>query len=79
MYDAIMRVARDKGVTPLQVHHVMTAEEAFPFISGGRSLAFLTRSGALRIALGALTMRPLMEESLFLKPILRLAPIQSQS
>ena len=67
LYDAIMRVADEKHVIPSQVHHVMTAEEAFAFISHGRCLAFLTKSGALRIARGTLTLRPLAEESLSLK------------
>jgi DNA-binding transcriptional LysR family regulator len=67
LYDAIMRVAHEKRVTPSQIHHVMTAEEAFPFIAHGRCLAFLTKSGALRIARESMTVRPLMEESLLLK------------
>jgi hypothetical protein len=62
-----MRVAQEKRVIPSQVHHVMTAEEAFPFIAEGRCLAFLTQFGALRIARGAITVRPLMEEDLLLK------------
>ena len=67
LYDSIMRVAQEKRVTPAQIHHVMTAEEAFSFIAQDRCLAFLTKSGALRIARGALTIRPLMEEALLLK------------
>jgi len=67
LYDAIMRLAHEKRVTPSQIHHVMTAEEAFPLIAHGRCLAFLTKLGALRIARGAMTVRPLMEEALLLK------------
>jgi DNA-binding transcriptional LysR family regulator len=67
VYDAIMRVARSKGVTPAQVHHVMTAEEAFPLLIQGSSVAFLTKSGALRIARDRITLRPLAEEALTLK------------
>ena len=67
LYDAIIRAAREMRVTPAQIHHVMTAEEAFPFIARGRCLAFLTRSGALRIARETMTIRPLMEESLLLR------------
>ena len=62
--DKILRVAQEKRVKPSQIHHVMTAEEAFPFIAHGRFLAFLTKSGALRIARDSVTIRPLMEESL---------------
>jgi DNA-binding transcriptional LysR family regulator len=67
LYDEIIRVAQERRVTPAQIHHVMTAEEAFPFIARGRCLAFLTKSGALRIARETMTVRPLMEESLLLK------------
>jgi len=67
LYDSIMRAAQLRHVTPAQIHHVMAAEEAFPFISQGRCVAFLTKSGALRIGRGAITVRPLMEEALTLK------------
>jgi hypothetical protein len=67
LYDAILRVAHEKHVAPSHIHHVMTAEEAFPFIAHGGCLAFLTKSGALRIGHGTMTIRPLMEESLLLK------------
>ena len=67
LYDAIIRVAQERRVSPAQIHHVMTAEEAFPFIAHDRCLAFLTKSGALRIARETMTVRPLMEESLLLR------------
>lgn len=67
MYDSIMIGAQKSHVTPAQIHHVMTAEEAFPYISQGGCVAFLTKSGALRLANGHITMRPLTEESLVLK------------
>lgn len=67
LYDAIIRVAQERRVTPAQIHHVMTAEEAFPFIAHGRCVAFLTKSGALRIARETMTVRPLVEESLLLR------------
>ena len=67
LYDSIMRQAQESHVTPAQIHHVMTPEESFPFISEGHSVAFLTKSGALRMANGHITLRPLTEESLVLK------------
>ncbi len=67
MYDSIMRQAQKSHVTPAQIHHVMTAEEAFPFISQGQGVAFLGKSGALRLANGSITIRPLMEEALLLR------------
>ena len=67
MYDSIMRQAQESHVTPTQIHHVMTAEEAFPFISQGNCVAFLGKSGALRLANGSITIRPLIEEALLLR------------
>jgi len=67
LYDSIMRQAQESHVTPAQIHHVMTAEEAFPYISQGHCVAFLAKSGALRLANGSITIRPLMEENLVLK------------
>jgi len=67
LYDSIMLQAQESHVTPAQIHHVMTAEEAYPFISHGECVAFLGKSGALRIANGHITMRPLMDEALVLK------------
>jgi DNA-binding transcriptional LysR family regulator len=48
LYDSILRAADARQIVPAKMHHVMTAEEAFPFISQG-ALAFLTKSGALRL------------------------------
>ena len=67
LYDSVLRVAEEKHVTPREIHHVMTAEEAFPFVAQGRCVALLTKSGALRIARGVMTIRPLMEEALMLR------------
>ena len=67
LYDSILRTAHSKGVMPAQIHHVMTAEEAFPFLTHGRAMAFLPKSGALRIARDRITLRPLAEDALLLK------------
>ena len=67
MYDLIMRQTQESNVTPTQIHHVLIAEEAFQFISQGHGVAFLAKSGALRLADGSITIRPLMEEALLLR------------
>jgi len=67
LYDSIFRAAHSKGVMPTQIHHVMTAEDAYPFLTQGRSMAFLPKSGALRIARDRITLRPLAEDTLLLK------------
>ena len=72
LYDSILRTADSRQIVPTKVHHVMTAEEAFPFITQG-AVAFLTKSGALRLtktnskrfACGV-SIRPLQESTLSL-------------
>lgn len=64
MYDAIMSEAKKAGIAPSQLHHVTGAEEAVPLILEHGGLAFLTRTGAWRIARDGITMRPLAEENL---------------
>jgi len=64
MYDAVMSEARKAGVTASELHHVTGAEEAVPLILECGGLAFLTRTGAWRIARDGITMRPLAEEKL---------------
>ena len=65
-YDAIQREASKTGVGSSELHHVMGAEEAVPLILEHSGLAFLTRTGAWRIARDGITMRPLAEENLCL-------------
>jgi DNA-binding transcriptional LysR family regulator len=67
LHDSVMRQAHVNHVIPAQIHHVMTAEEAFSFVSEGHCVAFLNKSGALRLANGQITMRPLAEDSLLLR------------
>lgn len=64
MYNAIMSEAKKAVVAPSELHHVTSAEEAIPLILERGGLAFLTRTGAWRIAREGITMRPLAEENL---------------
>lgn len=64
MYDAIMGEARKANVAASELHHVTSAEEAIPLILEFGGLAFLTRTGAWRVARDGITMRPLAEENL---------------
>lgn len=64
MYDAIMSEAKKASVVTSELHHVTGAEEAVPLILECGGLAFLTRTGAWRIAREGVTMRPLAEENL---------------
>lgn len=62
--DMIQVRTSEAGVHAASQHHVTTAEEAVPLILAHEGLAFLTRTGAWRIARDGITMRPLSEESL---------------
>jgi DNA-binding transcriptional LysR family regulator len=64
LYDLIHHLASDKDVRISDIHHVMSAEEASELIWEHKGLAFLTRTGAWRIARDGITMRPLAEERL---------------
>jgi DNA-binding transcriptional LysR family regulator len=70
LYDTILSLAEMRGVTPTRIGHVVMPEESFPFLSDGSSIAFLVKSGALRMARDGITIRPLVEESLLLKTYL---------
>jgi hypothetical protein len=45
-------------------------EDAYPFIADGGALAFVVKSGAIRIARDGITVRPLAEDSLILRTYL---------
>ncbi len=70
VYDAVMQLAHERKVRPAKMHHVMIPEEAFPLISAGECVAFVVKSGALRIARDGVTVRPLAEDALRLKTYL---------
>jgi len=63
-YDSLQRAAAADGAVPLDTQHVTTAEEAAPLIVDRQGLAFLTRTGAWRIARDGITMRPLADDRL---------------
>lgn len=64
MYGMVMAEASKAGVHASNLHHVTSAEEAVPLILEYRALAFLSRTGAWRIARDGITMRPLADECL---------------
>lgn len=70
VYDAVIELAEKRKVRPARIHHVMMPEEAFPLISANSCVAFVVKSGALRIAREGVTVRPLAEDSLLLKTYL---------
>ena len=64
LYDTIQHEASKAGVGCSELHHMTTAEEAIPLILEHGGLAFLTRTGAWRVARDGITMRPLVEENI---------------
>lgn len=69
VYDAVTKLAEERKVTPARIIHVVIPEEAFPYIVDG-ALAFVMKSGALRIARNGVTVRPLDEDALTVKTYL---------
>jgi DNA-binding transcriptional LysR family regulator len=64
LYELIQRATSEKGIVASDAHYVMTAEEASELVLNHKGIAFLTRTGAWRIARDEITMRPLVEERL---------------
>jgi DNA-binding transcriptional LysR family regulator len=70
LYDAIMKLAESRKITPAKIHHITAPEEAFPFVADSSCLAFFVKAGALVMARNGITVRPLAEKTLFLKTYL---------
>lgn len=70
VYDSVLRLAGERKVAPARIQHVVVPEDAYPFIADENAVAFLVKSGALRIARDGVTVRPLAEETLTLKTYL---------
>ncbi len=70
VYDKVMRLANERKITPAKLHHIVVPEDAYPFIVDDESVAFVVKSGAIRIARDGVTVRPLAEDALMLKTYL---------
>jgi DNA-binding transcriptional LysR family regulator len=70
LYDLIARRALDAGIGPREKHHVTTAEQAAQLVHSTGGVAFLTRTGAWRVAVDGLTVRPLSEPDLYVRTVL---------
>jgi DNA-binding transcriptional LysR family regulator len=70
VYDSVLQLAGERKVRPSKIQHAVIPEEAFPLIANGTCIAFVVKSGALRVARNGVTVRPLMESSLMLKTYL---------
>lgn len=70
VYDAVMQLAQLRKVLPAHVQHIVVPEDSYPFIADGKGVAFVVKSGAIRIARDGITVRPLVEDSLMLRTYL---------
>ncbi len=61
LYDTLESNAAENNIRFSEVHHVLAPEEAFHYVMDREGLAILTKTGALQIARGGLTMRPLSD------------------
>jgi DNA-binding transcriptional LysR family regulator len=70
VYDTVMRLAEERKIAPASVEHIVVPEDAFSTVVDGGGVAFVVKSGAIRIARDGITVRPLAEETLMLKTYL---------
>ncbi|MGF7183210.1 LysR family transcriptional regulator [Tunturiibacter psychrotolerans] len=70
LYETFMSRAKQESVSPLEIHHITTAEESAHFLAHHDGVAFLTHDGAWRIARNGLAMRPLIDDELRLRTAL---------
>lgn len=70
LYEAILDCASEKGVIPAETHHVTSAEHAAQLVHRTGGVAFLTKHGAWRVAVGSLVPRPLIEPGIKIRTVL---------
>jgi DNA-binding transcriptional LysR family regulator len=70
VYDSVMRVAEERKAAPVKLHHVVVPEDSYSFMEDDGAVAFVVKSGAIRIARNGITVRPLAEDALMLKTYL---------
>jgi DNA-binding transcriptional LysR family regulator len=70
IYDSVLGLAAERKISHSKIQHIVIPEEAFPLVADGSCVAFVVKSGALRVARNGVTVRPLKEESLALNTYL---------
>ncbi len=61
LYDTLESTAAECQIRFSEIHHVLAPEEAFHYVMDREGLAILTKTGALQIARGDVTIRPLQD------------------
>lgn len=70
VYESVLRLASERDTRPGELHEVLVADEAYPYVVDRNAIALFTKSAALRIARDGITIRPLAEPRLCLKSFL---------
>lgn len=70
LYEAILDRASEKAISPTAIHHVTSAEHAAQLVHQTGGVAFLTKHGAWRVAVGGLVLRPLSEPGIRIRTVL---------
>jgi DNA-binding transcriptional LysR family regulator len=77
LYDAILERARAYGITPKEIHHIVTAEEAVRLVLEHAGIAFMSKAVATSNQQAGVVMKPLGEEQLLIKTYLALRANES--
>lgn len=64
LYDAILERAMAYGITPKEIHHIVTGEEAVHLVLEHAGVAFMAKAVAMRNQQPGVVMKPLAEERL---------------
>jgi DNA-binding transcriptional LysR family regulator len=70
LYNLVVHLAEERGIHASKFSIFTVPEETFPSAAEGAGVAFLVKSGALRMARNGVTVRPLDEERLRLRTYL---------
>jgi DNA-binding transcriptional LysR family regulator len=77
LYDATLERARAYGITPKEIHHIVTAEEAVHLVLEHAGVAFLPEAVAMSNQRAGVMMKPLAEEQLRIKTYLAMRADES--
>jgi DNA-binding transcriptional LysR family regulator len=77
LYHAILERAWANGITPKEIHHIVTAEEAVCLVLERAGVAFMSKAVAISNQRPGLVMKPLGESQLLIKTYLALRANES--
>jgi DNA-binding transcriptional LysR family regulator len=77
LYDAILEQASACGITPKEIHHIVTGEEAVHLVLEHAGVALLAKAVAMKNQRPGVVMKPLGEERLQIKTFLALRADES--